>query len=49
MGLSDHLSNKLFTVSVLLDVEKLTACAPDSEEQQAAVVEIQDEDAFNWG
>lgn len=34
---------------VLLDEEKLSECAPDSEEQQKAMVEIQDLDAFNWG
>lgn len=32
-----------------VDEEKLSQCAPDSEKQQKAVVEIQDEDAFNWG
>lgn len=32
-----------------VDEEKLSTYPPDSEKQQAAVVEIQDEDAFNWG
>lgn len=35
--------------SILSDEEKLSKYAPDSEKQQAAVVAIQDEDAFNWG
>ncbi|KAH9562037.1 hypothetical protein CY35_05G052200 [Sphagnum magellanicum] len=32
-----------------VDTAKLASYAPDSEEQQAAVVAIQDEDGFNWG
>ncbi|KAG0620855.1 hypothetical protein M758_4G249700 [Ceratodon purpureus] len=32
-----------------VDEEKLAKYAPDSEEQQAAIVPIQDLDAFNWG
>ncbi|KAG0630362.1 hypothetical protein M758_1G172900 [Ceratodon purpureus] len=32
-----------------VDEEKLSKCAPDSEEQQKAVVAIQDQDGFNWG
>ncbi|BFI23877.1 pullulanase [Marchantia polymorpha subsp. ruderalis] len=31
------------------DVESLKKFAPDSEEQQAAITLIQDEDAYNWG
>jgi hypothetical protein len=31
------------------DTAKLASYAPNSEEQQAAVVAIQDEDGFNWG
>lgn len=40
---------KYILVLNLLDVDKLATYAPDSEEQQAAVVAIQDKDAFNWG
>ncbi|KAJ7525125.1 hypothetical protein O6H91_17G037200 [Diphasiastrum complanatum] len=32
-----------------LDAERLANLPPDSEEQQAAVAAIQDEDAYNWG
>lgn len=32
-----------------VDITKLATLPPDSEEQQAAVVVIQDEDGFNWG
>jgi pullulanase len=32
-----------------VDTAKLASYAPNSEEQQAAVVAIQDEDGFNWG
>lgn len=32
-----------------LDSKKLATLPPDSEEQQAAVVAIQDEDGYNWG
>ena len=31
------------------DFAHLVTLPPDSEEQQAAVVEVQDEDGFNWG
>jgi hypothetical protein len=31
------------------DTAKLALYAPNAEEQQAAVVAIQDEDGFNWG
>lgn len=32
-----------------IDEERLASLAPDSEEQQAQIVTIQDEDSYNWG
>lgn len=32
-----------------IDEEKFASLAPDSEEQQAQIVAIQDEDGYNWG
>lgn len=50
--LESHLIHFCFLVShvmYLSDIEKLNSFPPDSEEQQALITAIQDEDGYNWG